>query len=511
MKNNIIAIATLVSLGWSSPFATMAQTNDQEALNKLYGDFAPSDLTAATLLGVDASKVSKPSTVKAVSASLIQPTMGFSKAGSGLAVEVAPVLFFPNGKILTGTNSLKQYGNFGNAVLRNWTLSGAAVGDSSSTKVAAGLALTLYDGTDRLRVETFVADLVTKLNTIKAGQDLSNLTRAASLQAGQHATELLKRNGIVQSLPERGSTTNDVFLLLHGRIAGLGETPVDNAQIPSAAQIEQGHGKLLVWLQRSLDSLSRVHPPGIDVLLPKLNASDIMAGAQLLAVQGTAAYDSYRALNTDLVTQTTGAVKKANEQFDKQTWNATIIQAGFGSTWASKAQGLSDLSASSTGFFARAALRPGTNPLYARDKKTWLGYALAHHALLVTNVRYNGYRNQPSFAEQKPATQMDSLRDQIWIGGRLLVGSQYFRISGEFSKRLLWYSNEAKNGANAAKKNLINAWNSYAIGAEVRLTEKLWVEFGVGETYPDGQRKGQVFALSSIKYSIQNTQRFTTQ
>ncbi|MFD2784940.1 hypothetical protein [Hymenobacter rubripertinctus] len=504
-------MTTLLFLGWSEPFAAVAQTNDKQALNELYGDFAPADLTAATLLGVDASKVSKPSTVKALSASLVQPAKSFPKVSSGLALEVAPVLFFPNARALTGTESLKQYQNFGNALLRNWTLSGATVSDSAGTKVAGGLALTLYDGTDRLRVSKFVGKLSRELDAIQAGHDLSQLTRASSLRASAYADSLLAKNGIRQSLADKASATNAIYKTLNTRIATLGETPSDNAQIPTATEVEESQKKLLAQLQKTLDSLQTAHPSSTDGLLPKLAVADIMTGARLLALQGQLMYGSYRALNTALVTQTTSAVKKANEEFDRQTWNATIIQVGVGSIWASTAQEWSSLSANSTGFFARMALRPGIDSKGTGSKgKTPLGYALAHHALLVTTLRYNNYHDQPRFAERKPMAQTDSLRTQLWVGARWLIGSQYFRVSGEFSKRFLSYSQEAKDGANTAGQTLSTTWNSYAFGVEARLVEKLWLEFGLGKTYPQGQQRGQVFALSSIKYSIQNGQRFAT-
>ena len=498
MNRSFLTIASLL-VGWLAvPLGAQAQTEDKEALNKLYGDFAPSDLSAATLLGVAASTVSKPSTVKALSASLIQPAKEFPKITSGLALEVAPMLFFSNNKVAAGRQTLDEYAK--NAFWRNWTISGATVSDSASAKAAAGVAVMIYDGTDLLRVKSFVAHLIAELKQIQSGPELSALTRHASIEAAEDTKALLEQQGIIQSLSDV-SLTNALYLELSPLIAKLGETPEDNAAILTTAEITIQHDAQLAVIQTRLVAAKAT--------LPALNVEEVMDGARLLVKKGLTAYESYKTLNADLVAKTTATVKDANERFAKLAWNETIVQAGGGAVWSSTSQEFSSLNATSAGFFLRAAIRPG-KIFFAKDEKnSWL----ATHGLLAANVRYNRYRNQRAFEQHKPTTQADSLDCQLWFGVRGLLGSQYFRLSLERSWQHLTYSGEAKKAVAAAEKQLHDLMNSYVIGAEVRLVEKVWLEFGLGVTYPSGhfRDQGRLLALSSIKYSIQNSQRFATQ
>ena len=142
----------LVALSWATLERAYAQTEEEsknaEALNALYGDFAAPDLTAPTLLGVNANQVSKPANVKAFAANIIGAVASFPEKGTGLGVEIAPAQFLQRSAWKSDTTeprslneSLKRYGQWQNQLGCNFTISGAQISTDSTAKAAVGVAL----------------------------------------------------------------------------------------------------------------------------------------------------------------------------------------------------------------------------------------------------------------------------------------------------------------------------------------------------------------------------------
>ena len=502
----------LVALSWATLERAYAQTEEEsknaEALNALYGDFAAPDLTAPTLLGVNANQVSKPANVKAFAANIIGAVASFPEKGTGLGVEIAPAQFLQRCAWKSDTTeprslneSLKRYGQWQNQLGRNFTISGAQISTDSTAKAAVGVALVLLDRTDPLLDKNYIQSLAKALSSQQAAQDFGELFRSYNSSIAKDRDRVYKDLAIYDDAwPALRRTAAQPLLLavealLKGNAIGL---------LPPSPGILSPHDDFGVAQDAALVSLETALTA--ETLLSVSQRNGLLKEAERNVGSVKSAYQTYYNLRQKVAASTAALVKTARENFDKKLWNATQVQFGGGWTWCSPDNTFGTLKPQSRGAFLRAALRPA-----GRDWENIGGVRqfLYWHTQLVANIQYQRYHNPSNVLRLNCRTTVDSLDNRLWYGARFLVGGAYFRLSIEGSMQNLTYSQLAREAANKAKKQLAGTIYSTTIGAEVRLVEKVWLEFGIGGSKPIGQDT-RLLALAGLKYAIRNSQRFKT-
>ena len=500
------AVLALLLLTSSSRSFGQDKESQKEALNGLYGDFSPADLTAPTLLGVSSNQVTKPASLKAISGSLIQAAASYPSIGSGVALEVAPILLFPaakpkfqdQGSIQMAVNAYRK-GTIKRGV-RNFSISGASVSDDASARVAAGAAIVFFDGADPLRSPYYVSKLAAALSALKEGQSLFILSQNYNATLNNQVDALLQNNKIIASTPAATSSTNALYASLFPMFFALGQIPTTNVGLPTTADLTTSK-------QRAFDTL-RITVNG-DNRLDNTQRNALLIGATSLFKNISTMYEHYLMASKTLSEATVVAMKSANDEFEKTNWNATVIQGGAGRVWASPNKVWSNLNHQSTGYFIRGTIRPASSDW--QNSANWLERTLYHNVSVVANIRYDNFNNGSSLESHSKSIN-DSLNSKLWYGGRILIGNSRFRVSFEHAWQQLSYSQAAKNAFIKANKSINESLRSLTTGIEIRLAEKLWLEFAVGATYPKGgfSNQARLLTLSSLKYSFRNEQRFKT-
>jgi hypothetical protein len=490
--------------------APATQAQNAEALNALYGDFAAPDLTAPTLLGVNASQVSKPANVKAFATNIIGAVAGFPDKGKGLGIEIAPAQFFQRAAWKQGADkktfslheSLKAYANPLNRIGRGLTLSGAQVSTDSTARIAAGGAVVLLDRTDPLLDVAYIEDLATALAGQKEAQEFRELAQSHNSRIATQRQQLFAAAAIYDNEWDdaRRIAARPLNDKLDRLMDQVGLLPPDIADTPEAFGADQE--KKLAALTGSLDALQAAGE------LTKPQKQQLALEAQRLTEGIQSSYQLYYDLRQKVTASTSALVKTARENFDKKLWNASIVQLGGGWTWSSPDNTFSTLKAQAGSGFLRAALRPARDT-WANQRNKSLAHFLYWHSQLVVNIQYQDYRSSTAKLPAKARTAADSLSHRLWYGARLLVGGAYFRLSLEGSVQHLSYNQPAQDAATKIARTLPSQLYTATIGAEVRLIDKIWLEFAIGTAKPSN-RNSQLLALSSLKYAIRNSQRFKT-
>ncbi|MCB2409231.1 hypothetical protein [Hymenobacter lucidus] len=486
---------------------SVAQTEgqDAEALNALYGDFAAPDLTAPTLLGVNSNQVSKPANVKAFAANLIGAVANFPEKGKGLGIEIAPAQFFQRSawredaaNKRTLNESLKSYAHWGNQLGRNFTISGAQISTDSTAKVALGGAVVLLDRTDPLLDADYIQEVSKAFSSQPALRfiDLYNThnSEVATRRNQVYADQQIYNNAWPQA---QRKAARPLLLAVEGLLNTAGLLPDSPNSLAEPQAFGASQDTAIKALETSLKAEARLTEDQRTALLDEAKQNSKAVKAR---------YQQYYETRQQLTASTSAIIKAARENFDKKLWNATIIQAGGGWTWQSPDNKFSTLKNQSAGGFLRAALRPARADW---DKAAGVANFMYWHTQLVLNVQYHEYHSSALQLPAENKTAADSLDNRLWYGARLLVGGAYFRLSIEGSIQKLSYNQLATSAAEKAKKSLSGTIQSATIGAEVRLVDKVWLEFAIGGAKPKG-RDSQLLALTSLKYALRNSQRFKT-
>ncbi|WP_151087418.1 hypothetical protein [Hymenobacter baengnokdamensis] len=500
-----------ICLGQTQEQAPPTESQDVKVLNALYGDFAAPDLTAPTLLGVNASQVSKPANIKAFAANIIGAVASFPEKGKGLGIEIAPAQFFQRtawkqdgNKPPNLTESLQSYASWTNQLGRNFTLSGAQISTDSSAKVAAGGALVLLDRTDPLLDATYIQKASQALASQEALKFIALSATHNNAIDISRTQVYLTQNIYNNAWPDaQRQAARPLLKKVEEAMNTVGLLPESPQALGTPEAFNPEQDKALKALSESLKKLQSPN------LSPNLNNTQVQAlvnEATKNVESVKANYREYYDARQQATASTNSTLKTARDYFDKKLWNASIIQVGGGWTWGSANNTFNTLKARSGGGFLRTALRLADKTW---EEKSGLAGFMYWHTQLVLNIQYQQYQNSATKLPVKSRTVTDSLDSRLWYGARLLVGGAYFRMSIEGSVQNLSYNQLAEDAIKKVNKQLPGTIYSATIGAEVRLVDKLWLEFAIGSAKPSGQNS-QLLALSSLKYAIRNSQRFKT-
>jgi hypothetical protein len=504
---------------WGQAAPSTSESEDAKALNLLYGDFDSPDLTAPTLLGLAANQVTKPANIKAFATNLVGAGASFPQVGTGLGLEIAPIQFFRrsawNGEP-TLAASLKEYSLAQNRFSRGFTLSAAQASTASEARVAVGGALVLLDRTDPLLDVAYVDTVAARLRRQKERTqlfqqiDFNDAVAQNRLLVFVNKTDIYPNNQGYYTGPAADKLKAQQRLKsLDALLNNIGLLPQVTPAMPLAT-IED-----FTKQQAALITTLRSTVAG-SLLFTQPQVTAIIGEAERLKTAVVAVYANYATVVQQVYTATNTVVKEAKEHFEQQRWNATIIQVGGGATWVSADKKYATARPQAGSYFARAALRPYFMPTSKADRQafdpeklTGFKRTLYWHTQLIADVRYNNYRATGVTTPTSTKVAADSLDHRWWYGARLIVGGAYLRLSGEFAVQKLSYRQAAEDASALAGRQLADTYYSSTIGAEIRLVEKVWLEFAIGSTKPAGQA-AQLLTLGSLKYAIRNSQRFKT-
>lgn len=489
-------------------------TTTAALLNSLYGNFDAPDLTAPTLLGLSTNQVTKPANTKAFAISLLGAGASYPEVGKGVGVEIAPVQFIQR-SVLKGqpnlNRSLKSYAQWQNRLGRSITISAAQTSTDSSARAAVGGAFLFFDQTDPLLDTIYNNRLAHRLRHLQERTDFSTSWATYNNNVALSQDAFLNTTGIYPHTVGGYTGTNLAtdapkltrFSALMAPTTGIvigrmpsAMTSTTPLQTPEAFGIAQD--KALAQLKTAL--LREVVFSGFEKeLIIKLAEEEVATAKK--------AYPDFEIITQRFYTATEKVVDEERKEFEKRQWNAPIGQLGGGWTWAGTDKRYRTLKPQSGSFFARTAFRLHSsvaNPYTLTGVPRFFYW----HTQLVLDLRYSNYRLRDNLARPS-LTLPDSLDQRWWYGARLLVGGAYFRLSGELSWQNLTYSSLAQEAADKAKRALAGTIVSATIGAEVRLVDKVWLEFAIGSAKPTGQA-AHLLTLGSLKYAIRNSQRFKT-
>ncbi|MFQ5754167.1 MAG: hypothetical protein ACE5HI_19445, partial [bacterium] len=127
--------------GFSTCSYAQETENPQNHIDSYYIDFAVPDLSAFTLLGVNANQISRPGNVKELAAALLEIAGTNGRISPGIAIEWTPSQTF-------ASKNIKDYQK--SHLIRAITLSFATMKDANATKLGFGLRWIPVDKSDPL-------------------------------------------------------------------------------------------------------------------------------------------------------------------------------------------------------------------------------------------------------------------------------------------------------------------------------------------------------------------------
>lgn len=173
------------------------------------------------------------------------------------------------------------------------------------------------------------------------------------------------------------------------------------------------------------------------------------------------------------------AWKSAKTQWEREHWNDTIWEVGLAPTWTSEEGDLSSARWSGAAFWTSFA--------YGFEGSTDIGLPflekysqLILHARARTEERVPGPGTPPTFFEQ----------DTALLGGRLRLGNERWALAMEGS----YVHADRKDG----QRN--EDFGRLSIGAEVKVSDDLWLELAVGGDTGRDDNMEQTFVLGALSF-----------
>jgi hypothetical protein len=274
-----------------------------KVLDALYSDFSIPDASAFSLLGINPSKITRPSSTKELASALVNAASSGKSISPGIAIEWAPMLTFDRRFIKNDSINriYKDFEHYSKTFFqRNLQLSFATVQDSGGSKVALGLSFVIFDKSDPKNNKQYALNLIEK--TTEALSKLSNLNDKRSAFA-TYKSSAFRNLGI--------DIVKDEAFYING---------------PCQSSDFDKHDLVL-----SKDSISKLF---IDKL--KLPKGDIKEKTvDTLVTKFIDTYIIYqRIVNSDR-TALLKIIQTEQEKYKKDNWNASILKFGIGQIWNS--------------------------------------------------------------------------------------------------------------------------------------------------------------------------------
>lgn len=442
-------LALLLLLASAASAQAPPDSTEHATLDDLYIDFAAPDLTAFTLIGVDAGRVSTPGTVKALAASLANGLTADGALEQGVGVEVAPALLWGGGRPADAASPLDRL-----------SVSFASVRSGDTTRVGLGLRWLVLDGASPFAK---TPDAVTLRRTIgRSLQTFVDATTAATaaeratLQDSAYAIaeRLIERYGLAAAETPRADVLADSLAgaLLFPEDFAVG----DSLLIPTAAARR-------VTFEAELRML--LGDAAATALAPE------SAGRRVLDGDLDAFFAHYAVVRGRLESVARdvahGDAEAAREAFRDSTWNETSLQLAAG--WTARADG-------PEGLF---------DALQGEGLQAFVGGSVGAGTWFQSTLHL-----QARF----PALRGGTDEEVRFTGGtRVLLGSASRRLSAE-----ALYSTEPRDAGKGTR---------FLLGGEVRLTDGTFLELATGVNLPDAGPAG-LLTLGGLRYALRPARRF---
>jgi hypothetical protein len=497
------AQAPLSAVQARSALKALGATEDTIALNGLYGNLEPATQIASSLLGVGAQSVSTPGGLQDVSLSVLQSFSNFPAKGSGVGIEFSPVQLWekthyqptkrdsavarilgmkPLQRDTVAYRSLAEYRR--TFWRRGFVLSAASVSDSIAGRLAGGVSYTfgtrqLDPFTARGYSEALTVNIQNQL-TSKRGIAKVNAINAGFIKQRRIAIDLAMRDAGLQLSSFNSSNDYSKFLdPITDQTLALPQLNSTNPTDTSATALLAKYGSTGQLRKQITEYLGRQK---ILELTPEQENLFVNSLEKNLFSELRQAVMDYQTAAKPLFQDVGLLLKTAAQDFERRNWNAPLLQIGTGYVWRSPDHSWNALAGESFHGFLRAATRPG---------KSW--GELAQHAQVVGNLQYVHHA-------------LDSLRQQVLVGVRVLVGNERIRLSAESSWKYQAYRERE------GKTHAADVVKRYTVGVETRVADNLWLEIAIGRTNasptgPIGDKAGML-ALADLKYGFRSRRRF---
>jgi len=288
-----------------------AQAPDS-SLDAHYIDFSVPNLSAFTLLGINADRISRPGNVRELATGL---TNGFGTRGSlehGTGLEVA--LF----RVLANPRSLDQY----RPIRDRFTLSAAAVREADTTRFGLGFRWVLFDQADPYDSANGLHARIVDVLAAALDSGLTDRQRQIfAQQTGRFFVDVLRSNG-------RDTTGAELVALFPTLSLGA---PADEEVTASAVE------------RRVLAALTLVGIPALTTEQRDRLAAYAAEYAELYRIE----QESEPQIDAELE----AAIIRVKKEFREEHWNAFSLQIAGGSTFRTTG-GPGDLAAEEASAFA---------------------------------------------------------------------------------------------------------------------------------------------------------------
>jgi hypothetical protein len=303
----------------------------------------------------------------------------------------------------------------------------------------------------------------------------------------------------------KGTSSDDEAIRL---ALGFRETLWDAGDVRQndslAACIGRVHDRLML-LTRQLSGediselMDRLNVTAVEVL-PKLrgmNNEDILEALRRPGSDDTvtlALYEKVKRIKDD---DGEADVEKCFDDAKKDNWNAAAWEIGGAPSWVSATGDFGDLESSGATFWTSLAVNlpdrdwwglspEEASPPDCQEPRGASEFVRCHFQLIL----HARYRVDQQVVDQS-MPDVTFRQDDLLLGGRLRAGVPWFAISGEAA-----YMYEDPKGQKSSDSG------RYAITAEVKLTDSVWLQISAGSDTGGADSKSEGFVLGSLRYGL---------
>ncbi|MGZ4078303.1 MAG: hypothetical protein ACXVDW_12535, partial [Bacteroidia bacterium] len=284
----------------------LSSANAQDSLkviDALYNDFSIPDASAFSLLGINPSKITRPSSTKELASALVNAANKGKEISPGISIEWAPLMTFDK-RFVKNDGKDRTYQDFKHYketfFQRNLQLSFASVQDSVGSKVALGISCVVFDKSDPKYHDEYANKVI------------------------DQTTQLLTPLYVYQKLVNKFALHKD--------------TMIERMGIPIETNIEfYVNGPCLVKAFNDSvilkkDSIKQIFIDKLKLAKgdPKEKIIDTLVNEYLQL------YKDYRASTNKDKIGLLKILKEEQENYKKEHWNDGMLKFGVGQVWNSK-------------------------------------------------------------------------------------------------------------------------------------------------------------------------------
>lgn len=448
----LIKKALLLSLIMTSPVVFAQNKDTLITIDNLYIDLTPPEVGASTILGLDPSKVSKPTSAKELSIDLLNLVSSGATVPNGIAIEWTPWYTFSN-----GNKSIIEYQK--NPILSGLQLSFATVTDSATAKLAFGLEWS-FDKSDPLIDKNLQTKIAEAQSKFLKNQPISGGVRANFL--GRIRNFSTKIDGLF------GLTNEEIFrdsLSMSKNLLYIEIKKEEFIPIPSKEILKKN-----IIAEIEMFSSKKLTKTETESILNTKELNDLV--------------ETYIELITELHRFSRNDKNKISgfiSDHRKTNWNRFGVQVGLGHILDSPDKLWSSLESDKTTIYGSLSIPLNYSKMIKTDGSAGVG------------INFNPMISYSSAS----STDSAQATSETFIGSRFILGYETIRFSFEGSYQYL-----------KMKQSDFQDIKRYTIGLEVKATDGVWLEIVAGaEKNSEINSKASLISLASVKYALQNKRR----